>query len=209
MELQTIDPQMGQERARELFEEYRESVRARHSEEDVEIMRGYRALSKGQQLIVLAETVKAGGTMTVEMHRSPLTSKPVLTVPRLAVCHADAEMVWCEGVNSQGDIEILSKHPRRIGPHNRRDRMRFTGFETPERTGWWNHVRAIVPNVPPRFRPKVSLRNYHLLFEAEWAEDPTAPVDPALLRHIGGDLYAVLATWDLTDLERAVLARRA
>lgn len=32
-----------------------------------------------------------------------------------------------------------------------------------------------------------------------------APVDPALLKHIGGDLYAVVATWDLTDLERAVL----
>jgi hypothetical protein len=42
-------------------------------------------------------------------------------------------------------------------------------------------------------------------------ERPPAPVDPALLRHIGGDLYAVdlyavVVTWDLTEIERAVLA---
>lgn len=29
-----------------------------------------------------------------------------------------------------------------------------------------------------------------------------------LLRHIAGDLYAVLAQWDLTELERAVMAER-
>jgi hypothetical protein len=34
--------------------------------------------------------------------------------------------------------------------------------------------------------------------------------DPYLLRHVGGALYAVLAAWDLTDLERAIMsARRA
>ena len=30
-----------------------------------------------------------------------------------------------------------------------------------------------------------------------------------LLRHLSGQLYAVLAVWDLTELERAVLAGRA
>jgi hypothetical protein len=34
------------------------------------------------------------------------------------------------------------------------------------------------------------------------------PEDPALLKHIGGDLYAVLAVWNLTELERAVLSGR-
>jgi hypothetical protein len=34
------------------------------------------------------------------------------------------------------------------------------------------------------------------------------PVDPALLRHIRGDLWAVLAVWNLTDLERYVLSQR-
>jgi hypothetical protein len=40
----------------------------------------------------------------------------------------------------------------------------------------------------------------------EWKRIP--PVDPALIRHVRGDLWAVLATWDLTDLERYVLSQR-
>jgi len=66
--------------------------------------------------------------------------------------------------------------------------------------------KAMVPPVPPKFRPSTSLTNFHILWEAEWQQH--APVDPALLRHIGGDLYAVLAIWDLTELERTVLMRR-
>ena len=67
--------------------------------------------------------------------------------------------------------------------------------------------RAMVPLVPPPLRPAHALRNYHVLWEADWQQAP--PADPALLKHIGGDLYAVLAIWDLTELERAVLAGRA
>jgi hypothetical protein len=38
--------------------------------------------------------------------------------------------------------------------------------------------------------------------------DPLPPGDPALLRKLGGDLYIVLGTWDLTPLEQAVLSGR-
>jgi hypothetical protein len=31
-------------------------------------------------------------------------------------------------------------------------------------------------------------------------------VDPILLRPIGGDLYAVVAQWDLTEIERTIIA---
>jgi hypothetical protein len=48
----------------------------------------------------------------------------------------------------------------------------------------------------------------HVLWEVErWELVP--PTDPALIRHIRGDLWAVLATWDLTEIERHVLAQRA
>ena len=49
----------------------------------------------------------------------------------------------------------------------------------------------------------MTLDRYFILWEADWQR--RAPVDPALLRPVGGDLYVVVATWDLTDLERAVL----
>lgn len=37
---------------------------------------------------------------------------------------------------------------------------------------------------------------------------PAPPGDPALLKHVGGDIYAVVATWDLSPLERLVLSGR-
>lgn len=66
--------------------------------------------------------------------------------------------------------------------------------------------RALVPLIPPNLRPARALVRYVILFEAEW--EPVPPTDPLLLRHLHGDLYAVLAAWDLTPLERAVLAGR-
>ena len=65
---------------------------------------------------------------------------------------------------------------------------------------------AIVPSIPPLHRPHDSLENYWLLWEAEWTRPP---VDPALLKHLGLNLYAVLAVWDLTPLEQAVLRGRS
>lgn len=63
--------------------------------------------------------------------------------------------------------------------------------------------RAMIPHVPAEHRPPLKLSNYHILFEAEWSEAP--PVDPVLLKHIRGPFYAVLASWDLTELERAAM----
>jgi hypothetical protein len=52
--------------------------------------------------------------------------------------------------------------------------------------------------------PGGSLGNYHILCEADWED---VPVDPILLRHLSGALYAVLATWNLSPLERAVMRK--
>jgi hypothetical protein len=63
-----------------------------------------------------------------------------------------------------------------------------------------------VPSVPPQFRPTGALSDYHILFEAEWQRVP--PVDPMLLKQIGhaeSPLFVVLAAWDLSPLEQAVL----
>jgi hypothetical protein len=70
---------------------------------------------------------------------------------------------------------------------------------------------AMVPIVPPKHRPARGFASCQVLFEAEdwaWSRDPDAAVDPALLRHVGGDIYAVLATWELTELELLVLSGR-
>jgi hypothetical protein len=76
-----------------------------------------------------------------------------------------------------------------------------------ERINRWRPAKAIVPLVPIHLRPKRGLANYHILFEAVW--EPLPPSDPMLLRRIGkGDLWLVVAAWDLTEIERAALAAR-
>lgn len=69
-------------------------------------------------------------------------------------------------------------------------------------------LRTQVPIVPPPLRPRGALWRYHVLFEVEgWEAIP--PRDPILLRRIRGDLFAVVAVWDLTEVERMVLATRS
>jgi hypothetical protein len=62
-----------------------------------------------------------------------------------------------------------------------------------------------VPPIPPRFRPE-ALDDYFTLFEAEW--QPMPPVDPILLKRIGQTMFVIVAQWNLTAVERAVLEGR-
>lgn len=69
---------------------------------------------------------------------------------------------------------------------------------------------ALVPAVPADVRPENGqLKDWFILWEVDhWAEQSRiarASTDPYLLQHIGGDLYAVIAEWDLTEIEKAIL----
>lgn len=207
MDLATIE--MPTEEAERAFQEYRAAVRERHDQEDEQIMRGYRVLAKGGQVIRLSQSLRSGGVDLLTVRRRWGGGTLDVTVPRLAVARANRTTVWTNGVGDNGGCTMQTKRDPHV--NNRVDVMRFPEgtFEPGQGDeGWSPRIRAVVPNIPPRLRPRVGLGNFHVLFEAEWGLDPEPPVDPALLRHIGGDLYAVIATWDLTELERAVLAGR-
>jgi hypothetical protein len=195
MDLATIE--IPKEEAQRAFEQYRAAVKERHSNEDEQIMRGYKALAKGQQIISLRQAMERGGLD----HRG---------LPRLAICRADAEWCWVRMPVGQGAVTFCMDEwlyeratrryvrlPSGVFPDFERE---FNNRQRPTR------ATAMVPTVPPGLRPRGKLTNYHILWEAEWKV--SVPRDPALLRRIGGDLYAVLAVWNLTELERAVLAGR-
>lgn len=203
MKLEIID--MDPNAARKAFLEYRAAVRERHTDEDAQIMRGYRELAKGGALISLTRTIERGGHMVVDRRPRPRADSNRHIVPRLAVIRASAR--WCWLSTTTNGIVIFHEDPF-DEPHKRRRRMAFPAGTLPEQGIHGvsrGEFKALVPSIPPALRPKAKLENYHILWEAEWQAEP--PADPALLRHIGGDLYAVLATWDLTELERAVLAQ--
>lgn len=205
MELQTIT--QPQDQAEAAFKEYRAAFMAERNRIDGELMRGYKALKEGKQLIRLADTIKAGGVD--EQGR-----------PRLAIARADEEQTafrrelngsvafsptinWEWGRNVVRAADRRFEFPAGTLPEKRED------DEQPfDRGANWV---ATLPIIPPRLRPPHSLSGYHVLWEAEWHRPrrTRAPYDPALLKHIGGDLYAVLAVWDLTPLEQAVLEMRS
>lgn len=205
--------------AREKFLAYRAEVRRSGNAEDAAIMRGYREVAKGNAVISLTAALRTGGRLPNGL-------------PRLAVCRADATRCWLGSCWVDGRVRFVTKRARvwgtpepSRGPNNRVDVRDFPKGTLPpmtvaqlpnphgEELVAWNDREAfyaIVPSVPPEHRPGPHLRNYDILFEVdEWTRDPAPPVDPALLRHIGGDLYAVMAVWDLTELERLVIAGRA
>lgn len=221
MELAITD--VDAEQAQIKFEEYRAAVREHHDAEDAAMMRAYREVTRGNNVISLSATLQAGG-------------RDELGLPRLAVCRADAPKCWLEWCTYDGAVRFVTRPQYQRGysrsANNRRDVRDFPAgtlraIEPPEdriaasslqidvrlwdgSLTWGGNRCTVVPSVPPSLRPRHALGGYDILFEVEeWEIDPKVPVDPALLKHMGGDLYAVLAVWDLTDLERLVLRGRA
>lgn len=213
---------IDEETARVKFREYRTAVRRTRDAEDEAIMRGYREVVRGHGVISLTATLRAAG-------------RDDEGLPRLAVCRADAKKCWLEQCTYGGFVIYTTRRTRDgRAPNNRRDVRQFsagtlptleppegrdltsTVISYPSREGRvWHSIYAprylsIVPSVPPALRPGPALGNYDILWEVDkWRLDPTPPTDPALIKHIGGDLFAVMAVWDLTDLERLVLQARA
>lgn len=209
MELSTIE--MEKNEAKEAFQQYRAAVKERHNAEDEQIMRVYRELARGRQVIRLSEAVQNGGTTSL-WGRDWQKRKVRYDVPMIAVARANREFVWTPGIAPDGGFSMSSK---RYPHHNNTfDWIRmaagtFPADEERSQFGSWSpSIRAIIPTIPPPLRPVAHLRNYHILWEAKWGIDPPPPGDPALLKQISGDLFAVLAIWDLTEVEQAVLAGR-
>lgn len=67
---------------------------------------------------------------------------------------------------------------------------------------------TVVPTIPPQYLPAGNLKKgkYYIFWEVEdWK---AVPKDPILLKRLSKNLFAVLAVWDLTELEQAVLRGR-
>lgn len=227
MDLQTVEIPRAQ--AREQAAEYLRAAK-RTTDPDTraefeEVARAYRLAARDEvPMIALTPSIVAGGTM----QRSVVFSKGTTSerterylLPRLAALRSDARFAYTLGIQETGSIEFVD----RPNPSERLRSGRLEidagfalpgGFKAGRPMDEWNARycwTAMVPLVPPRHWPPraTALRSYVTLWEVDdwaWTRQPAPPRDPALLRHIGGDLYAVLATWDLTELERLVLTGR-
>lgn len=188
------------------FREYQAAVRADRPgikqvwrQEDRGLMRAYKAISRGQQVLDLHAGFKRAGSKLYDHCPVPL--------PQLAICPSDGQTchlkVYQNGSARFSDEKASWRAKRRV--------VTLPGGTLPpfESAEMWRHSehKTTVPMIPPHLRPKHDLGNYFTLWEVEsWTLDPSR--DPMLLKSLGGALYAVLATWDLTDVERAILRNR-
>lgn len=150
---------------------------------------GYRALARGTPVLDLGEVFRA----------VPVDAKGR---PALAIARADARTVQLD--TSTGRF-IFGSDGNLYPRSNAAWGTRFE-IHSPQAQNRPLYYTAIVPMIPPEVGPKrIDLRRHAILWEAAWE---SVPVDPMLLRPLAGNLYAVIAAWDLTPLERAVIAGR-
>lgn len=184
MDVATI--KMDQDEAQALYDQYKAALDGLEATpEDAKILLGYKALAKGKEVVDLIDVFRA----------CPVDDQGR---PKLAFCRADWK--WCEFWADSAEMRFS---PWRVAAGYKQT----IRIPTPRLPGLnlYTSARAMVPLVPAPVRPKGDLSKYHILWEAEWQAVPT---DPLLLQRLCGSLFVVLAAWDLTELERAVLAGR-
>jgi hypothetical protein len=228
--------QMSPTVARALYKDYRKKVREHRAErlkkanenvveggkifragriaksliekEDETLMESYHAMAQGMRLINVSSV----------LHEAGLDKVKQLPVLALAGAHwKHCHLTWYAYYNTfqfspeswgattrHRDRELTdgcSEYPLRIFTANLQNQEWRKSHDLPQLP-----VKAVVPSIPAHLRPAGDLYGYHILFEAVWEHAP--PVDPILLKHVHGHMYAVLAQWNLTDVERSVLEGR-
>lgn len=185
--MQVANIEMDRAKANALYRSYKEH-RGAHTKEDAEIERIYYQISRGRKVIRALESIRLAGID--EAGR-----------PKLALVRADAKR--CVMVPQTKRVIFFDEN-RNLKSST--VTVEWEAFESYRGGKWMGRSAAMVPLIPIHLRPQASdLPKYHILWEADWQ---AVPVDPMLLRKIGADAWLVVAAWDLTAVEQAVLAGR-
>jgi hypothetical protein len=178
-------------KAKELYRAY---LTHQHYERpvDEEIRRAYRLIAQGRMIIRALDAVRLAGLGDDGL-------------PKLAIARAD-QKTQSLMMHRDGSARMTFWRWRGRFPASRTFDWPAGAF-SPRQSQFCRQAEAVVPLVPLPLRPKRGLENYFILWEADWSK--AVPHDPLLLRRLGkGDLWLVLAQWDLTEVERAALATR-
>ncbi len=196
------------QKAREEYEAYKDALEERPQVLHAEIERAYRDLAgayghmkHGRALIDIRQAV--GDTGFDEDGW-----------PRLAIARADYRQCFCAR-NSRGRVVFSGNRQRTnwgaTAISARKEDIDLKELQEENRPSQAIQARTAAPLIPPKLLPEDGTENYYLLWEAEeWeiTRFTRPPRDPMLLSRVNDTIFGVLATWEMTELERTVLAGR-
>ena len=197
----TMEPNV----ARETLREYRTAIHKKADAEYQSVIDGLEHLADNHALISLPSVISG----------APRDDK---LRPMLAIGRADRRQVHFQWRNSRSHCTFDTSSSFTLNPPSLvvdvdmgeelllpKDEGGFTR--------WTTEGFTLVPLVPPAAKKSHALNKCWVLWEVEaWADKRIGAQpdrDPLLVQPLGGDLWAVIGEWDLTDLERAVMAGRA
>jgi len=189
------------EKALKAWKEYLELLKTRDDEGAKVLKQAYYHASKGHKIIDLYQAMENTG-----LNKDGW--------PQLAICRADGKEC-CFRRRAKGAGLFHHEHLGRLDTGTKNSVLLPEGafMDLPVEKNVWNIQKdqryATIPTIPAKFYPKGKLEKYYILWEVEqWHEKsqiPIPPIDPFLLKRLSPNLFVVLAEWDLTPLERAVI----
>jgi hypothetical protein len=194
------------EKAKEEWKAYNELLKTR-KDKQLKVMKEAMYYAKqGKYLVDIYDAIKKAGLN--KNHE-----------PRFAIARADLHEVFLEkqdtgtvrycmerGWNrrSQNDDVQLPQNIFNIQWERRKNTV--NGITTID--NWQidkKELKTKVPIIPSTLVPAGQLSSYYILWEVkEWEKLPEMK-DPFLLKRISENLFAVLGSWDITELERAIM----
>lgn len=189
---------MPKEQAKVFYEEYLNAVKTRKEKYVKELKQVYYHLSRGNKVLDIYEVFKKSGVNKQGE-------------PKLAIARADSNRVeFTKGELGAGrfkgrtnayDVDLptstFPKWKRNWSTDNWQNKKRLQ-IVRPE-------ISTKVPIVPAHLLPEGELDNYFVLWEVSSWEPMPVYKDPFLLKRINANAFVVLAEWDLTPVEQAII----
>ncbi len=194
--------ELDEKQAKQLYNEYAEQIKERGDKAEKylkDLKSTYYHLSQGRKVIDIFEVFKKSGLKEDG-------------TPNLAIARADLKKVYFQkeamgaGCFTEKDRWYDSSDNVRLPSGT------FPNWPLVGETDAWEDTQikdktiySKVPLVPAHIMPDGALDNYYILFEVvEWNAVPVA-ADPYLLKRINGNAFVVLAEWDITPIEQAIM----
>jgi hypothetical protein len=193
------------------YEAYKEELRYGKTQFNKDMLSLYAHMKHGGKVIDLWEAMKLAG----------LNEQGD---PKLAIVRADCKRVRfnrdLDATMVNGKWKIVNNGGSFLFQKENRYHDWVTDVHIPKEFFEWpkdqngEYIRRTVETITPIIPAKImnplrshKLQNYHILWEVD-AWEPIPPRDPMLLKRITPNMFCVLATWNLTELERAVIRGR-